>query len=160
MTCEGLRLSVWVCIKSFGSWPFLRPDSSCLHPLMACLFRLQPPEETCKAYHSSPSLNNGHCVYNEATNKSEVSTRVRCRCGSRRSVASITLVRLRYRLRLPARLVSASDAPEWIHLRSGGDEDVCKNLSEAQSFAVATRLPIERKRGGSILWHTAVAVLC
>src|SRR5215469_15740860 len=94
LTCEGLRLSVWVCIKSFGSWPFLRPDISCLHPLMAFLCRLQPPEETYKAYHGFPYLNNGHCVYNCATSKSEVYTRFRCRCGSRPSIASTRLLRL------------------------------------------------------------------
>jgi len=27
---------MWVCTKSFGSWPFLRPDNSYLHPLVAC----------------------------------------------------------------------------------------------------------------------------
>jgi hypothetical protein len=41
-TCEGLRLSGH-CIKSFGSWPFLRPDNSCLHPLMAFLLHLHRP---------------------------------------------------------------------------------------------------------------------
>jgi hypothetical protein len=108
---------VWVCIKSFGSWPFLRPDSSCLHPLMAFLFRLQPPEETCKSYHLSLYLNNGHCVYNDATSKSEVYTSFRCRSGACRSISSTMLFFMRYRLRLPWRIVSASNAPVWIQRR-------------------------------------------
>ena len=39
---------------------------------MAFLFRLQSPEETLKIYHVSLYLNNGYCVYNYATSKSEV----------------------------------------------------------------------------------------
>jgi hypothetical protein len=44
---------------------------------MAFLFRLQPPEETRRSYHVSRALHNGHCVYNDATSKSEVYTSVR-----------------------------------------------------------------------------------
>jgi len=45
-----------------------------LHPLAAFLFRLQSPEEAFQVYHLLSCRNNGYCVYNYATTKSEIYT--------------------------------------------------------------------------------------